>query len=522
MSETPDNRQADEEANALLQKIRETLAEAERLKTQLNNEAAKFQASLNDAKTELDARRGAAEESERQITTIKSAIEGFRTNSQTIFDELNGKAEIIRKTAQEIDKTKSLAETNKNSSIDNQNSILEIKNFFETKQAELQAKVLELSAQEEALKEKIASADEASNEIIAKKNALTVPISEIENFRNQAEELKNKTNEETASVSEIKNNITNIQNETNSAKEQLNESFRNAEVSIEEIRKAHTDITSLHDQLLRDSGEGEEDAKSISTEITAFHSKIETLFNTLRGEATEVTNEWDNQKANFNKTHDEFFAKKKDQFEQLRKQLEGEIRELLPGAGAAGLSWTYVDAKGKYGPTDFEYQGDRTDSRGKKFLAWMWHSFKNYSTPVFLYVIFLGPLIPVFWYFLDLLNFAKEYPGQLTIELLLLRTAISVPLITVSLFGLSSIRLYRRLFEEYNHKQRVMQLYDSFKREFDKVGNDDQRQALLSIMLATVGDKPSLAMHKYDINVDTSASTFNFSKMIADAFKGRS
>ncbi|HEX7776799.1 MAG TPA: hypothetical protein VF449_09755, partial [Parvibaculum sp.] len=183
----------------------------------------------------------------------------------------------------------------------------------------------------------------------------------------------------------------------------------------------------------------------------------------------------------------------------------------------------YVDAKAKYGPSKFVYADGKDDSISwKRFFRWCLYSVQSYATPLFLYAVFLGPLIPVFLYFRELLEFAKDHPDKLTVELLLLRTAISVPLLTVSLFGLSSIRLYRRLYEEYNHKQRVMQLYDSFKREFEKVGDAEQQRALLTIMLTTVGDKPSLAMHKYEKSTEAAMPAINLGSIVPDVFKSKS
>lgn len=522
MSETPDNRSVEEEANILFEKIRNAAAEAEHLKENFNVELNKFQQSLSEAKTDIDTRRGAAEESERQIATIKSAIEGFRTDSQTIFDELNSKSDAIRQEFREIKETKIQANNLKETSVADQYLISEIKTFLDSQSTEIQFKISQLSEQAEQLQNKIKAVDASIEEINSKKDSVNSSADEIQKLRDQAETLKNNAGAEVAAISEIRTNFTTLQEETASTNEQLKNSFQNAEGAIAEINSVHAEVIELRNKLLKDSEEGEEETTSISTEISNLHSKIEELFVALSEKSTEVIGEWEDRKTNFETAHNNFMVESKSQFSELKKKLESEIRELLPGAGAAGLSWTYVDAKAKYGPTNFEYKGEKTDSRWKRFWAWVWHSIKNYSTPIFLYAIFFVPLIPVFWYFLDLLDFAKENPGKLTTELLLLRTAISIPLITVSLFGLSSIRLYRRLFEEYNHKQRVMQLYDSFKREFEKVGSADQQQALLSIMLATVGDKPSLAMHKYDTNIDTSVPNFSFSKMMADAFKGKS
>lgn len=521
MSETPSNRPTDEEINTLLQKVRDTAAETEHLRENLGIEVANFQAILSEAKTDIDTRRGSAEESERQIAKIKSTIEEFRTDSQTIFDELNSKIDTVRQEANEINETKLQANKLKEASIADQHFILETKTSLESQSSEAQSKISELFNQEEQLQYKIGNVDVLIEEINSKKNLASSLENEIQELRNQAEALKNNATDETTAVSKIRGDFATLQEEVTSVNEQLNESFRDAEGTINEVKEAHAEIINLRDKLLKDSEEGEDTSTSISSKISELHSKIEELFIALRAEATEVTTEWGSRRTNFETEHANFFTESKKQFDNLRKQLEGEIRELLPSAGAAGLSWTYVDAKSKYGPIDFEYQGEKTDSVWLKLGSWIWYGIKNYSTPVFLYLIFLGPLAPVFWYFLDLLDFAKEHPEKITTELLLLRTAISIPMITVSLFGLSSIRLYRRLFEEYNHKQRVMQLYDSFKREFEKVGNADQQQALLSIMLATVGDKPSLAMHKYDTNIDTSAPNISISKIVAEAFRGK-
>ena len=45
------------------------------------------------------------------------------------------------------------------------------------------------------------------------------------------------------------------------------------------------------------------------------------------------------------------------------------------------------------------------------------------------------------------------------------------------------------MYEQYNHKQRVMELYVSFKREVDANGNDEQKEKLITIMLDSVAEK---------------------------------
>ena len=54
----------------------------------------------------------------------------------------------------------------------------------------------------------------------------------------------------------------------------------------------------------------------------------------------------------------------------------------------------------------------------------------------------------------------------------------------------------RKLYEEYNHKHRVMQLYNSFLKELKETGTTEEQQKLREIMLETVQDKSSLIKEK--------------------------
>jgi hypothetical protein len=84
-------------------------------------------------------------------------------------------------------------------------------------------------------------------------------------------------------------------------------------------------------------------------------------------------------------------------------------------------------------------------------------------------------------------------------NLFTLRLLITIPLGTISWLGWTSIRLNRRMYEEYNYKQRVMELYHSFKNEITENGTPDQKQALLGIMLSVAGSKPDLGLHEQNL-----------------------
>ena len=210
----------------------------------------------------------------------------------------------------------------------------------------------------------------------------------------------------------------------------------------------------------------------------------------------------------------EYIKDQRGDFNQLRKDLKKEIHDLLPEAGAAGLASAYFEAKTRYGavpyknPTDEEKVDEKnadkktddeknsdetTFSRPNAF----WHFIGTNIKGIMFYTLFIAPLgfIVYFILFGDLKLGEFIVDEKFNYNALWNRFFISSPFATLSWFGWSSIRLNRRLYEEYNHKQRVMQLYHSFKKEVGLHGTEEQREKLLDIMLKNVGDKPSLAVH---------------------------
>ena len=198
------------------------------------------------------------------------------------------------------------------------------------------------------------------------------------------------------------------------------------------------------------------------------------------------------------------------QFADLKKMLEADIRSLLPGAGAAGLASAYAQAKARYGALPYK----------EKVTLWnaifaFFNLLKGHSSNALHYVLFIAPLLFITWHFSNLAQIVSDPNGAgATWELIMMKLAISTPAIPVSLFGWSSLKTQRRLFEEYNHKQRVMELYRSFKKEIDEFGDDAQMKELLAIMLKTVADKPALVMNQHDNKIDITSSLKGAAKSV--------
>jgi hypothetical protein len=194
-----------------------------------------------------------------------------------------------------------------------------------------------------------------------------------------------------------------------------------------------------------------------------------------------------------------FPAIQKGEFGELKKSLTAEIHQLLPAA-AAGLASAYREAKLRYG------KDDAVNASSQEVRLSFWKT--KIETSFWHYCLFILPLMGIF----GLTLYYHEYLAGLETKALVLKAMLSLPLLVLSAFGFASIHQNRRLYEEYNHKQRVMQLYDGFKKEIDAHGEGPQKTRLLDIMLKTVGDKPTLAMSKYEKSLAASVFSTVFCK----------
>ena len=181
----------------------------------------------------------------------------------------------------------------------------------------------------------------------------------------------------------------------------------------------------------------------------------------------------------------------KKELEDYIKHIKTEIRDLLPGAGAAGLSKTYFEAKKRYGVLSVnEMVGGISNNK-------MHLTTTGFKTLLF-YSMFIVPLVAIVLMFYDIVLNSDDYEklGNLVYSFLLIRVFIAAPLAGISWFGLYSIRVNRQLYEEYNHKQRVMELYHSFSDVLEEYNAEEYAKNLLGIMMETVNAKPSLDLRK--------------------------
>lgn len=382
------------------------------------------------------------------------------------------------------------------------NSILSSAHDASRKQEELKDKQETLTAQMVSLDGQRSTIQNLSDAIIA--------------LKVEAEDNRNSVINDVQVITEKRAEFEEFKNQAQTAKEEMTARQAELATKISEINSAYDRITQQLKVLFDDSTDQE--GAVIRAVVNQFHDS-NTAIKDLLAETKRTSELASAEIGSFvSRTEDQLKDIAKNSQEQvsaLKISLEQEIRALLPEAGAAGLASAFYEAKSKYAVTSVE---PKVKNVFLYHLLKVWHFLVSSLTPIFFYSMFILPLLAIVWIFYDLLDFIKEMtktaPSDMRIDItiLFLRFLLALPLATISWFGWSSIRLYRRLYEEYNHKQRVMQLYHSFKTEIDTDGEDHHKKSLLAIMLTTVGDKPSLAMHDYDHNGKSPWSIFGKSE----------
>ena len=312
------------------------------------------------------------------------------------------------------------------------------------------------------------------NETDDNKDRINNLFSTTENICSDIENHKNIAINQIDEIKRLKQELLKLTDETKKLNQDLQVKHTNISNKCDEVSDVYKKIMNLHKDLMIDEYDEQETIKksSINTELLS-------LYNDTKNELEKIQTS---------------SSESREDITKLKSSLETEIRSLLPEAGAAGLAGAYVQAKSKYGY--IPYAAKENESKIEWFVNKCTHIAKHVTPPIIYYTMFLAPLTFMMYIFYDLFqDISNESVNE---KLFLFRALLTLPLAVISLFGWSSIRLSRRLYEEYNHKQRVMELYHSFKEEIDKVGDPEHKKALLTIMLKAVDDKPSLAMNKYD------------------------
>jgi|GEM_PF-4615145 len=415
-----------------------------------------FLKEITAAKESSVANSNDITDKQKLISGIYSATQASQSSVAEIENEVRGKRGAIDADIKAIGDTKIRFDAIKDQAEKTHGELLSKQTDLQNQITDITAKLVSLSDLEKTLISHRDSAEAAKNQAEGSNQAI------------QAQQQSFQTS--IAATTEKLSELTK-QQESLAAK-------------IKEIKETHAEVIECYNELLADESDeqGNIVKKSVDTKVKNLLSEITSQYAAVQQ---------DRKSAN-------------EKFEKLYVELSAKISSLLPGAGAAGLASSYHQAKMRYAVTDDVLtDADKIREAAKAgFWSKVGRFLAGYIPQRLAYFfnlsLFLGPLAGIVYMFYPS-NFT--YPDLLSgnpYAVLLYKLTLTLPLVAISTYGIMQISSIKKLYEDYNHKQRVMQLYHSFKAEIDATNDPELKGKLLNIMLDVVRDKPTSKAAKAD------------------------
>lgn len=256
----------------------------------------------------------------------------------------------------------------------------------------------------------------------------------------------------------------------------------------QKVFDAHKEIVEKHEELFKEA----EGSISKSRELADVIEKIES----------------------FNKKIDAEINPDAEKFRNELKRLEvdyqtksKEIGSLLSDATARTLAEGYLESMHIYGNVGLKnLLRNKSKRNNTAEIIFQW--FSNSVINVFNYILFITPLVLIAFVFIEP-GFVKK---MLVVDALggtkldgihyiFYKISVSVPLLWVTWHGQRNIFQRKRLFEEYNHKLRVVQMYLLFSSK-DNAYELAKKTELEDILLQVVGRNTSKIFGKDETMLD--------------------
>ena len=223
-------------------------------------------------------------------------------------------------------------------------------------------------------------------------------------------------------------------------------------------------------QILQDAEDGKNKLIELTGKIEEFEREYVRVFGSLSSGSLERTNGLKQELENLKNELKEYADTQRSKHEALFSQIES----LLPSAASAGLAAAYSTERAKY----------------YKPIIWSYSVF--FCSVLAIAVIYAGELL---W--------GKLGDSSLFVNLLqkiLQVSPITIPLIWLAIYSSTRGSEYRRLEQEYAHKQALATSFSSFKKQVEELGETSSQinllERLLSNMIDTVSKNASETLDK--------------------------
>jgi hypothetical protein len=296
----------------------------------------------------------------------------------------------------------------------------------------------------------------------------------IENAKNSITIIDSKISEiesKSTIATTAAENIASIYTDLTTKNTEIKEICSNIETINEDVEESREVINDFYNKLVDDKEGG---IKGIKTKIEEIQTNFETLLTEYIAKCKSKEAE---HQTTFSTVLKDVETKRNETFQSMeneRKTLFKKIEDLLPSATSAGLASSYKDAQDNI-----------------KSIPRLWCAF---------FIVILGLFG---WYAYFLLAQQDHSIGAVLAHVLT-----GSPLIWLAWYLQRSISQQSRIFQEYNHKQRVMNLYEGFVRAIHESGSKDQKVQLLTIMLDTVKSNPANIMGGHETLLESLISKF--------------
>lgn len=279
-----------------------------------------------------------------------------------------------------------------------------------------------------------------------------------------------------------------------------------------EVNGLKTAIVDFH-ALLTKAGGIEETVNQAYDEINAKHKE---LFVAPKGKTTSKIDDLEQNITRLDEYVKDFegyvspdVKKRQKEIENISKDIQvkqKEVGALLSGATANTLTEAYSDSKYEYSSRKPRAEAKNISSKVSRFC---YNNVGRHGVAILNYILFITPLVGILFIFSSPLaakiianNFDATGMSASPLEILYSKTIVSLPLLWVAWFGQRNISQRKRLFEEYNHKLRVVQMYILFTTNETYKLNTARREELDTILLKTIGSNPSEHLGKGETYMD--------------------
>lgn len=324
-------------------------------------------------------------------------------------------------------------------------------------------------------------------------------LSRVAELNTQIDQIKNYHKELLEGDNSIQSDIKESQDKITDFYVYLFGGSEDVEGQEQKIKSVIEDILKFHEEVTKENG--------YQKAVEDSHKKIMELYDDLFS-VSELENESKSDK----------LKKEIDNISQFNTKVESEIKEfisdtekdiktkaeeinsLLSNATAKTLGQGYLESMENHG-----FIGLKNNKLTKEAVfKWFYNGFVNLLN----YCLFIIPLVLIGFVFIEP-EFVKKFLSVSDLggsklegtQYILYKISVSLPLFWISWYGQRNIAHRKRLFEEYNHKLRVVQMYLLFISKENSY-SITQMTNLENILLEIIARNPAEVYGKDDTVID--------------------